>query len=220
MTNPFKPGSVQYLDFETMSDLEWHCSKCELKSGQAKTWQVWRQERGIQLDTDKNGNFYKKIFCPSCQKVTIHRRLRSLDLKEVNQARANLSSAIAKKVKELLNHEEAVLLRKLSDKELEVDHKFPQIRWGENEEDNSNLSDEQLKKKFILLTRSNNLLKSRYCERCFKTGKRGCFPGIKFWFKGTEDWNGRDEHDANGCEGCFWNVPYLWRSKLNELIDS
>ena len=50
--NPFKKGSTQYKDFETMSDCEWHCTKCELLSGQAKTWQVWRQEKGIQLDQD------------------------------------------------------------------------------------------------------------------------------------------------------------------------
>ena len=48
--NPFKEGSNQYKDFKTMSDCKWHCSKCELLSGQAKTWQVWRQEKGIQLD--------------------------------------------------------------------------------------------------------------------------------------------------------------------------
>ena len=45
--NPFKEGSNQYKDFETMSDCKWHCSKCELLRGQAKTWQVWRQEKGI-----------------------------------------------------------------------------------------------------------------------------------------------------------------------------
>ncbi len=44
-TNPFKENSTSYQDFKTMSDLKWHCSKCELKSGQAKTWQVWRQEK-------------------------------------------------------------------------------------------------------------------------------------------------------------------------------
>ena len=34
MKNPFKEGSTQYHDFELMSDLKWHCTKCELKSGQ------------------------------------------------------------------------------------------------------------------------------------------------------------------------------------------
>ena len=43
--NPFTEGSTQYKDFEVMSDCKWHCSKCELLSGQAKTW----QEIGHQL---------------------------------------------------------------------------------------------------------------------------------------------------------------------------
>ena len=60
--NPFKERTTSYEDFNTMSDLKWHCTKCKLKSGQAKTWQIWRQS-GIQLDTDEKGNFYKTIFC-------------------------------------------------------------------------------------------------------------------------------------------------------------
>ena len=27
MSNPFKEGSTQYKDFETMSDCRWHCTK-------------------------------------------------------------------------------------------------------------------------------------------------------------------------------------------------
>ena len=49
MANPFKPKSKQYQDFETMKDLKWHCTKYELKSGQAKTWQVWRGNKNDTL---------------------------------------------------------------------------------------------------------------------------------------------------------------------------
>ena len=78
MKNPFKEGSTQYHDFELMSDLQWHCTKCELKSGQAKTWQVWRQEKGIQLAQDENENWFKKMLCTKCNSVTIHRKLLSI----------------------------------------------------------------------------------------------------------------------------------------------
>ena len=60
MTNPFKKGSTQHIDFETMSDLKWHCTKCELKSGQAKTWQVDRDENEIQLVNNEKGLYYNK----------------------------------------------------------------------------------------------------------------------------------------------------------------
>ena len=218
MTNPFSKNTIAFTDFETMSDLKWHCVKCELKSTQAKTWQVWRQEKGIQLDQDEKGNFYKKMFCPNCNINTIHRKLKSTKLLEINKARSGISSQVAKKVKNLYNFEEAVLLRKLSEKELEVDHKFPQIRWENNETNNNNLSDNELKEKFMLLNRSNNLLKSRQCEQCVKTGIRGCFPGIKFWYKGTEKWEGKTKCDPNGCIGCFWNNPYKWRDELNKIL--
>ena len=157
MTNPFKKGSTNYKDFETMSDLQWHCTKCELKSGQAKTWQVWRQEKGIQLDCDEKGHLFKKQYCPHCKSKTVFRKLASTELLPVSKARSGISAAVAKRVKALYENEEAVLLRKLSDRELEVDHRFPQIRWGQNEQDNDRLSDEELKAKFMLLSRSNNL---------------------------------------------------------------
>lgn len=218
MTNPFKIGSTNYKDFETMSDLQWHCTKCELKSGQAKTWQVWRQEKGIQLAQDEEGHFYKKQHCPHCGGITVFRKLISTELLPVSQARAGISPAVAKRVKALYGNEEAVLLRKLSDRELEVDHRFPQIRWGESEQSNEGLSDEELKAKFMLLSRSNNLWKSRQCERCFVTGKRGCFPGIRFWYEGGEDWNAASPNDETGCKGCFWYDPYRWREWLNKII--
>ncbi len=218
MTNIFKKGSTQYIDFETMSDLKWHCTKCELKSGQAKTWQVWRQEKGIQLDTDEHGNFFKKQFCKNCNLVTVHRKLKSTKIINDTKLRYAISSNIVNKVKKIYENIEAVLLRKMSDKELEIDHKFPQIRWETNELDFNNYSDMQLKNKFLLLSRQNNLLKSRQCEKCFKTNLRGSFPGIYFWYKGNQNWNGKNKHDENGCVGCFWYDPFKWREKLNEII--
>ena len=219
MPNPFKPNTTSYHDWEVMKDLKWHCTKCELKSAQAKTWQVWRQ-RGIELDTDEKGNFYKRIYCPNCGQVTVHRKLKSLKISDETKIRSGIPTKLAKKIKEVLNYEEAVFLRKMSPSELEIDHKFPQIRWRSDEEENKvTMSEEEIKNKFILLTRSNNLLKSRFCERCVKTGKRGYFPGIYFWYEGDEDYRGEDKYDEKGCVGCFWYDPYKWREELNKLVN-
>ncbi len=217
MKNPFKEGSTSYHDFDTLSDLKWHCSKCELKSGQAKTWQVWRQQ-GIQLDKDDKGNWYKKMYCEKCDNKTIHRKLKTLEILDDTKIRSGLPQKLIDRIKKVLRHEEAMLLRKLTPKELEIDHKFPQIRWDRDEEVNDvNMSDEQIKEKFILLSRSNNLFKSRYCESCYKTGKRGSFPGIEYWHKGTKDWDKTiDKHDKRGCIGCFWYDPYKWRKELEK----
>ena len=220
MSNPFSEGSTSFTDFETMSDLQWHCTKCELKSAQAKTWQVWRQEKGIQLDTDIKGNFYKKKFCNICNQKTIHRKLKSLKILDETKVRAGISIKLAKRIKEIYKYEEAVFLRKLSSRELEVDHKFPQIRWAGDEDKNINeMTESEIKSKFILLRRSNNLLKSRYCETCIQTGERGCFPGIYFWYEGKEHWDKKfSKTDKQGCVGCFWFDPYKWRNVLNKII--
>jgi hypothetical protein len=220
MTNPFKPNTTSHHDWEVLKDLKWHCTKCELQSGQAKTWQVWRQEKGIQLDKDEKGNWYKNIFCPTCGIKTVHRKLKSLEILDETKSRSGISQKLAKKVKQVYQNEDAVFLREFSPRELEVDHKFPQIRWrGDEEENKLNMSEYEIGKKFILLTRSNNLLKSRYCEKCVVTGKRGHFPGIYFWYEGDENWRGEDEYDEKGCVGCFWYDPYRWREELNKIVN-
>ena len=218
--NPFKANTTSHHDFEILSDLKWHCTKCELKSGQAKTWQVWRQI-GIQLGKDEKNNFYKTLLCQKCKNKTIHRRLETLSLSEETKIRSGLPQKLAKRIKVVLKYEEALFLRKMLPTMLEVDHKFPQVRWGKDEERNDpEMSEAEIKDKFMLLSRSSNLLKSRDCERCYKTGKRGCFPGIKYWHKGAEDWDKTiDKHDEGGCVGCFWYDPYKWRDELNGLIN-
>lgn len=219
--NPFKADTTAYHDFEVLSDLKWHCTKCELRSGQAKTWQVWRQEKGIQMDVDENGKFDGRKFCKKCNRVTVHRKLKALSLITGTKARSGVPAALAKKVKEVYKNEEAVFLRKLSPNQLEVDHKFPQIRWGHDEgKNNLMMSEADIRNKFILLSRSNNLLKSRYCENCYKSGERGCFPGIKYWNKGKKDWDKSiDKNNEAGCVGCFWYDPYRWRDGLNDIVN-
>ncbi len=220
MNNPFKKDTTSHHDWEVLKDLQWHCTKCELKSGQAKTWQVWRQEKGIQLDKDEKGNWYKNIDCLTCGFKTVHRKLKSLEILGETKSRSGISQYLARKIKMLFKNEEAFLLREISPNQLEVDHKFPQIRWGNNEQENkSTMLEDEIRQRFILLDRSSNLLKSRYCEKCVKTGKRGVFPGIYFWHQGGENWQGKDEYDEKGCEGCFWYDPYKWRVELNKIVN-
>jgi len=72
------------------------------------------------------------------------------------------------------------------------------------------MSEDEINKKFQLLKKdasgNHNLLKSRSCKRCIKTGKRGTPFGIKFWYKGGENWSCADQKgaEAAGCVGCGW----------------
>ena len=66
----------------------------------------------------------------------------------------------------------------------------------------------------MLLTSPNNLLKSRICEECAKTNKRGKgYKVIEFWYEGTEQYD-----ESIGCRGCFWHNPSAWREELNKKI--
>lgn len=220
MKNPFNIGTASHNDFEILKDLKWHCSKCELESAQAKTWQVWRQ-MGLQMAKDEKGNFYKRKECKNCNKVTFHRALKTLEISDETNIRSPISKTLTNKIKKLYNCEESVLLRKLIPNQLEIDHKFPQIRWENNENINhNNMSAQEIKERFILLNRSNNLLKSRYCEKCFQKGIRGNFPGIYFWHKGNGQWDkSLGKYNEKGCIGCFWYDPYEWRKELNKILN-
>lgn len=216
MKNPFKEGSTQHHDFELMSDLQWHCTKCELKSGQAKTWQVWRQEKGIQLAQDENENWFKKMLCPKCNSVTIHRKLLSTDILDTGlKARTNIPKELADRIKKVYDFVDEYSLRTEPTNKLEIDHRIPQVRWASDEDKNSTtMTEEQIKNKFMLLTRENNLLKSRICEHCVKTGKRGKgYKVIEFWYEGCENYDPKI-----GCKGCFWYNPSEWRFGLNKVL--
>ncbi len=216
MTNPLKKGSTQYQDFELMSDLKWHCTKCELKSGQAKTWQVWRQEKGIQLAQDEQGHWYKTMFCDNCGFNTIHRKLLSTEILDTGlKARTTMPKVLSDRIKKVYNCIDEYSLRTEPTNKLEIDHRIPQVRWASDEDKNSTtMTEEQIKNKFMLLTRENNLLKSRICEHCVKTEKRGKgYKVIEFWYEGCENYDPKI-----GCKGCFWYNPSEWRFGLNKVL--
>ena len=76
MENPFKKETKSYTDFNTMSDGEWHCTKCELVSAQAKTYHNWEKNNVVKLKKDGENKFIRK-FCIKCKKETIHRAIEN-----------------------------------------------------------------------------------------------------------------------------------------------
>ncbi len=150
MLNPFREKTTSHHDWEVLKDLNWHCTKCELKSGQAKTWQVWRQEKGIQLDKNEKGLWYNAQSCPTCGYDTVHRKLKSLKILDETKSRSGISQYLARKIKNVFKNEEALFLRELSPSLLEVDHRFPQIRWGKDERENkSTMPEQEIRVRFI-----------------------------------------------------------------------
>ncbi|MGN0855456.1 MAG: restriction endonuclease [Kiritimatiellia bacterium] len=103
------------------------------------------------------------------------------------------------------------------------DHKFPEIRWDEaTAESNDNLDEEEMRKKFQLVPEAINQSKREVCRECFRTGRRGKFAEIDFYYSGDEAWPSGVPTTGKvaeaGCVGCFWYDMAAWRKALNEFI--
>ncbi len=210
--HPFNEGTKLHQAFMILSDSQWHCGKHELPGTQpAKAIQIIRQH-GFKVEK-------KTIPCNTCNDKTVHRRLISTIPIAASYVRLQLSDKLRKKVLKHYKNIEALSLREMTPNQLEVDHRFPQVRWSKDESYDTEMSLEDIQKKFQLLTRENNLWKSRNCEKCAKTNERGTFIGIKYFWHGSLAWDTNiPSDDEKGCLGCFWYDPETWRKKLNLLI--
>lgn len=166
----------------------------------------------------------KRRQCSSCSKKTMHDILVMLPkiqskFEDGNELRASMSEKLKERIKKLLGKKEVCFNVKRTSVELIVDHKFPSQRWITKESANpDDMPETEIRKKFQLLSNQTNMWKSRYCDTCVKTGKRGDFMGTKWYYQGDENWNGKTENDENGCVGCPWYDLELWKEKLNEKL--
>jgi hypothetical protein len=210
--HPFNEGTKLAQVFTILSDSEWHCGKHELPGTQpAKAIQIIRQH-GFNI-------INKTIYCDTCKDKTVHRQLTSIEPIKDSFVRIQLSPKIRARVLKLYNNRESITMREMIPNQLEVDHRFPQVRWLKDEVYDENMSDTELLNKFQLLTREHNLWKSRYCEKCFETGERGTFIGIKYFANGGPIWDSNiSTGDEKGCHGCFWFNPDFWRTSINTKL--
>lgn len=166
----------------------------------------------------------RRKICPTCEKKTMHDILIMLPkiearFKHGNELRKPMSNKLKTRIKKILSFKEVCFNVVRSEVELLIDHKFPSQRWNLPESDNpNNMSEQDIKKKFQLLSNQTNMWKSRYCDTCVKTGKRGDFMGTKWFHVGNENWQGATENDEQGCVGCPWYDLELWKEKLIEKL--
>ena len=174
---------------------------------------------GLKIDSDNH-------LCGNCNKTTRHDKWTGDFTRSVNPQ--SMPKAFQKRVLTLLKYRDIVDGTERQKGHLTIDHKLPMIRWNvettKQQSDYSNMDDADILKHFQLLKKSNgsvshNLLKSRSCEKCFKSGNRGTPFGIKFFYKGGSKWEPADKKDPKGCIGCGWFDFDLWRKKLNESLN-
>ena len=224
-----RDGTLQYQYFQILKDCEWHCRKCA-----ARTVDSEQLAGGGGVGGFRRGNRGRPGLniaseirtCPTCGATG------KWDRWDGTFKNANAASGLPQKLQmRILKHygyTDVIEQRVRQAHALVIDHRFPMERWGAAEPRNPvDMPEEEIERKFQLLKKdesgNHNLLKSRACERCIDTGKRGYLFGIKFYYAGAEDWPsdcppfGPDAE--RGCIGCGWYDVEEWRKKVASRLE-
>jgi len=223
-------ANLQPQIFNKLKDCNWHCRDCAGKDIDSKQYAGGGGIQGLQRGTKTRPGLVivtATAECVDCHRTVICDRWTG-EYKTSNPA-SGLPKSLQIKIYNYYGYMDAIEQRKRQAHELVIDHRFPMERWGVAEEQNSSsMTDHEIEAKFQLLKKdsagNHNLLKSRACERCIATGKRGYPMGIQFYYEGDENWpegcpvSGPEAE--RGCIGCGWYNFDLWRNALNDFIRS
>ncbi len=222
----FRDGTTQGKVYALLEDKQWHCREHEGKAIASGQYAGGGGIQGLERGTKSRDGLeieQKNEFCTICGKITRWDRWTG-NTKNANFAN-NIPAALAERILAEYNYIDEIEQRVRAKHELVIDHRFPMERWGQGELPHlSYMSSQDIRAKFQLLKKdaagNHNLLKSRACERCIATGKRGTPHGIRHWYKGGEDWDAnipvRGSGAEKGCEGCGWYNFHEWRLSLNQ----
>lgn len=205
--------------FDSLIKGGWQCVKCTLP--QNPNWARRIQdlkEFGYTIATDT------KRYCPHCHANKTHLILLPIPR---GLSRGNgyeiWSSTLRKRIINVLSGID--VYENTKNPHCLPDHKFSEIRWDKNtkETNDENMSDQEIIKKFQLLTNQRNQQKREVCRKCYQTGKRGYPFGIKFFYKGDENWDNniptKGKDAEQGCIGCGWYDMQEWRKTLQKKLD-
>lgn len=228
--------------FRRLADKQWHCRECAGRGIDSDQYAGGGGIQGLQRGTKSRPGLiiessakYERntLRCAECGRQ-LDRKNNLGDrwtgqFKQAN-AVAGIPKRLQMRIMELYEYKDSIEDRVRQAHELVIDHRFPMERRGAIEDRNDvGMTDEEIRKKFQLLKKddsgNHNLLKSRACERCIATNKRGTPLGIKFYYDNTtEDWpegcppTGIEAEE--GCKGCGWYDFATWRKELNEFLES
>ncbi|MBT4735457.1 hypothetical protein HOH45_08615 [bacterium] len=207
-------SSETYGVFKSFLSGNWECRSC----GAGK---INDQPAARIRDIKKNGFVVatRTKFCRTCQKKQYHDILLMFEIeaKISPEFRKPISNSVKERIMAVLEKKDVFFDVCRPAKDFVIDHKFPSQRWKEPESDNTQLTNEEIKEKFQLLTNQSNMLKSRLCDKCCKTGKRPDFLGIKWFYSGDEEWK-EDSQTECGCTGCPWFDLEEWKKGLQDSL--
>jgi len=203
--------------FDILATGDWKCVDCTLPKNPNFARRIQDlKEFGYTISTDTNR------FCKNCNSNKTHLILLPIPRGSINSYET-WTKKLRDRIIKVLNYTE-VYENKYKPHCL-PDHKFPEIRWdAETKAVNSeNMTNDEIKNKFQLLTNQHNEQKREVCRKCFQTNKRGFPFGIKYFYIGNEDWSPeiplKGKKAEDGCRGCFWYDMAKWRESLNKKVN-
>ena len=201
--------------FDALISFRWTCVTCECPPNPNFARRVQDlKESGYTIATDT------ARYCATCDSKKTHLLLVPIPRGGAS-GYETWSPQLRKRIVQVLGSYDAYESRAGNRDALLPDHKFPEIRWDEETRRDSleDLSDEDIRHDFQLMTNQRNLQKREVCRRCYQTGERGAPFGIQFFWEGDANWPSdvpRIGKDAEkGCVGCGWYDLEKWREELN-----
>lgn len=206
--------SVTQHYLEIYQDLQEHCDTCvgkQIGSNQPAARAMDLRSRGYVF-TKFGSQYAKNKHCDHCGKSTPHRILESAEPINDTALRSGFPPAFRQRVLKVLNNYECVSRRKLKSQQLEIEHRVPHARQIEDEEIDYDMTDEDIKRTFQLMTTANNSWKRENCNKCISSNQRPAgVGGIEYWYEGTVNYQG-------SCVGCYFFDPDKWTESINQKL--
>ena len=216
-----KPKAVETKAFfDALLSFEWRCVSCQMPANPNWARRIQDiKEMGYTLATDTTK------FCSTCRSAKTHLLLVPIPRGGLTGYEA-WSPALRKRIVSLLRGYDVYEGRAGRSEGLLPDHKFPEIRWDDKtrRETLENLTDEEIRRNFQLMSNQRNQQKREICRNCYQTGKRGSPFGVRYFYIGDASWPTavprRGDEAETGCLGCVWHDMAKWRESLNQSVGS
>lgn len=218
--NEEKSGATETrMVFEAFCSGEWVCVNCAVDNPNwARRFQDLK-EMGYTFATQTPVN------CPVCNKRSTY--VMCIHLPRFHNVDGNgyetWSNQLRKRILSVLGNYDAYEAKVNTN--LLPDHKFSEIRWDDKTKsvNPDDMTDEEIKEKFQLISNQRNQQKREVCRLCFQTKERPSIFGINFFYSGGKRWDdsipekGKDAEQ--GCVGCPWYDIEKWRKEFQKTIN-
>lgn len=171
--------------FDSLTKGGWQCVECTLPKNPNWARRIQDlKEFGYTLVTDT------KRYCPNCGANKTHLMLLPIERGGIQgNGYETWSPTLRKRIIRVLGGVD--VYEAVKNPHCLPDHKFSEIRWDDSTkaENPDDMSDDEIRKKFQLLTNQRNQQKREVCRNCYQTGKRGAIYGITYFYAGGPNWD-------------------------------